>query len=691
MTKKLFRNIIITCAALAAAMVGGGYFLLKNTNPKEHLELVTPLIQRATGRDLIVAGDVLLGISLTPTVVISDARLTNAAWADQPNMVSMGKIEAKVSLWPLLKGELRFQQISVAGVQIEIERHADGRNNFTFPQSSPNGSTAMPLPTLHDMQFRDVKIRFRDGVTGKVHHLSFDTLSAHAEAGDAPLQLEFDGQYEKTKLRGEVSVAPYSGLLGSDPLALKFDLYGAAAEIHVRGQAVPTQGGVGSQIDVAISGSDLGAVTATAGLHAPTTESFDASFELTAPGPRKFQIRDIKINVDDSDLAGEVSFDLARTRPRISAALTSRQLRIGAPQASATEPSPKKPNDKLFSSDPIDTRVLKELDSDGTLRITKLMVENVTAEDVTATWKLETNRLRLHPLVAKITGGDVNGDLIVTHEDPNTAISLTAQGEALDLGLLSRQLTQTEMLHEGPTTIHADLRSSGASPADLAARLTGDLHVLVGEGRAQVELLNSFVGGATKLVGTMFSEESREAKMNCAAGNVRVKNGLMTSQVLLVDTEFATVYGKGTIDLGNELLDMEFKPEPKSATLNVAVPIEVTGPLSNPEFTPSKLATARKATGLLVLAGIVFPPAAIVGLGGLAGGAVVVGGLGEMGSSDNPCIELARGKTKNGSSSSPEKAKPKQSEGEALLEKTGDTVRDAVEGIGNTLKGLFGD
>ena len=51
------------------------------------------------------------------------------------------------------------------------------------------------------------------------------------------------------------------------------------------------------------------------------------------------------------------------------------------------------------------------------------------------------------------------------------------------------------------------------------------------------------------------------------------------------------------------------KPHPKGITLNVAVPLRVTGPLRNPQYALDEAAAARRVGG--VLASIVFPPALI--------------------------------------------------------------------------------
>jgi hypothetical protein len=80
------------------------------------------------------------------------------------------------------------------------------------------------------------------------------------------------------------------------------------------------------------------------------------------------------------------------------------------------------------------------------------------------------------------------------------------------------------------------------------------------------------------------------------------------------------------LDLSTEALDFVVTPQAKVATLNVSTPVLVGGTLADPSFAPDPLALARKVGGLLGI--FVFPPAALLGLG-------------ELGHSENSCVQLA--------------------------------------------------
>jgi hypothetical protein len=130
----------------------------------------------------------------------------------------------------------------------------------------------------------------------------------------------------------------------------------------------------------------------------------------------------------------------------------------------------------------------------------------------------------------------------------------------------------------------------------------------------------------------------------------------------LFDTEYAQITGAGTINLGTEQIKMTVDPKPKSATVNTSVPVEIGGTLSEPSYRLNPLAAAAKVGGLV--GAVVFPPAAVIGLG-------------ELGVSDkNPCMKPGGAQPQ---------AAPSGPAGAA--ENLGKDVKDKID---KGLKGIFG-
>ena len=193
----------------------------------------------------------------------------------------------------------------------------------------------------------------------------------------------------------------------------------------------------------------------------------------------------------------------------------------------------------------------------------------------------------------------------------------------------------------------------------------------MGEGRARAQSLERYVGGIVTVLNTLVSGPSEWTAVNCAAADFAFEGGVATSNVLLFDSPAATVTGAGSLDLRSEGLDFLVTPEAKSVTLNVATPVVVGGSLAQPTFAPDPAALARKIAGLLGI--VVFPPAAVAGLG-------------ELGAGGNPCVDLAAA----GESSAPAAEAPAPSGPAAPAQQLRDGLGNAIQGIGEGLQNLLG-
>ncbi len=208
------------------------------------------------------------------------------------------------------------------------------------------------------------------------------------------------------------------------------------------------------------------------------------------------------------------------------------------------------------------------------------------------------------------------------------------------------------------------------SVRQIMAGLNGKTSVVMGDGRMKSTALDTYVGGAAAvLTQAVFGKKSEYTVINCFVNQFDIKDGLATSKAMLFDTEYAQITGKGTINLGTERINYTVDPKPKSVTVNTAVPVEIGGTLSEPTYRLNPLAAAAKVGGLIGT--VLFPPAAIVGLG-------------ELGVSDqNPCMKKGTG------TAQPQQAAPKGPAGavENLGKELGTDVKKKLD---STLKGLFG-
>ena len=269
----------------------------------------------------------------------------------------------------------------------------------------------------------------------------------------------------------------------------------------------------------------------------------------------------------------------------------------------------------------------------------------------------------------------IEAELTLDASGATPTLTVALNAPSLNLGELLTQAGVTD-LFQGKAKLSADLRGRGNSVAALMAKLNGEIKLLADDGKLKTQAFDAVIGGATAVLGTLFSGKKEWTVVNCIASAIDIKDGLATSRVMLIDTEHSTVTTKGTVNLATEGLDLTVEPSAKSATLNIAVPVHIKGTMANPSFRPDAAATLKKLGGLLGIA--LFPPAALAGLG-------------ELGGDDNECVKIATTKQGTGAASgssavgtalpaSPQKAVEKVKEGAEGL----------IKGIIGGLKGILG-
>ena len=95
-------KILSIVGVLFIALIVAGIAILKSMDFNEYKGLIAEKAKEATGRDLKIAGDLNLEISLTPKIAVEGVSFSNAEWGSRPEMVSVKKFAAEMSLLPLL-------------------------------------------------------------------------------------------------------------------------------------------------------------------------------------------------------------------------------------------------------------------------------------------------------------------------------------------------------------------------------------------------------------------------------------------------------------------------------------------------------------------------------------------------------------------------------------------------------------
>ena len=598
----------------------------------------------ALGREVKLEGKLELEISFAPMAVINDVRLANADWGSTPDMVRIGRMEARVLLIPyLLTGELRVPWFRVKDAEILLEIHADGKRNWimaTGPEASPtqDADDDVLLPIPREFVIEGARIEFRGPGEAKPVIFAVNRATGAAEDADSPLKLTWDLSYGDVPVTGSGtfgSLVSLGSATSAYPVSLKADAFGF--DVELSGTVVDRRTAPKADLRLAVKAKTPTALRSLVGDESvpalPLTLSADILAGLADAHVRKFQVA-----FGATRLGGNVRVQVRDKRLEIDAEIVGQKLDLtelmatdgpGAQSSKADPAPPPGAAKKVFPSTPLPFDLLGAMDARLTVRIAEVVAPLMTAKDLSIKLKLEKARLDIPTIGATVAGSRIDARVRIDGARRVPSVSLTVKSKGFDLGRFLKEIGAGDYIAT-KGDIDVEVQGDGKSVAAIMAGLDGNVRALFGDGQVRAAELDALVGGVSRMVANLATASSDWVKLNCIAHHIEIVDGIATHKAFLIDTEHATVVGEGLIDLKQERLQMKVSPSAKSVTLNVAVPVKIKGTLAEPSFVPDEVGALIKLGGLLGV--VLFPPAAIAAFFDLGA------------SDDHPCAKISAAK-----------------------------------------------
>lgn len=633
---------------LIVLLVGGLFAFLMTLDVNKYKPLISEEAKKATGRDLVIGGNLALKISLSPAIVIENVSFANMPTGSRPEMVKVKRLEAVVSLLPLLSGAVQVNRLVVVEPDILIETDKNGKSNLDMgPDGAPaakseapaaSGPSAPPNVAIEEVRIERAVFTQKDGKTGAAQKIGIDKLVLKAKTLASPLAIELAGDLDGKAFELSGVTGPVSDFLAKKPWPLDIDAKAAFA--------LP--------VPVKLSGT-------------------------LAQGENSYAVDDLKLGLGKSQLKGAAKVALAG-KPKAVLRLNSDLVDLAeiAPASGKKDEAAKKSADgRVFPADPLPLDGLKAADADVDVKIAKLVLPNKVALDgIEARLLLNNGRLETKPFALKLGGGDVAANLVL--DASAKTLNLAVDGKQVVAGNIARDMGNSDMFSGGPTDIHVDLKGAGGSVRAIMAGLGGDIQIVMGKGRVNNTLIN-WGGGdiLTQLMSSLNPMAKKEDYTPIACGVVRFKvsDGMaVAAKGIALETDKLDIVGDGKANLKTEGLDFGIKPNVKEGlgvgVGNLAGMVRLGGTMANPSVGVDAAEAAKTA----------LKAGAAVASGGLS----VLGGAlldksGVTSPSGAPC-QVALG---NAPAPKPETAKPSAKTAPAATNNPVDSAKGA-------LKGLFG-
>ena len=523
-----------------------------------------------------------------------------------------------------------------------------------------------------------------------------DTVAVLIESLQGSVQLDYNNQKQKEKLSINLTRNAKNKIAGKPPFILIADGHLEGEAIKLRGNITPTEGllvrkntyqidlllqalGVSSKIVGKVAdlytfnGLDLGIEAHAADMEGlrrafgegvPALGKVNLSSRLTSE-QSKIQLSKLAVVLDEGRIDGGLVLDTAMAIPDLQADLTLTDLNLDKllpAEKKTTKEEPgkakaatKSDKEKLFSDEPLPFGKLLRLNASMILRANNLKRSDEILKELEMKINLQQGKLSASLLKHSAFHGELDNDIVIDASGKGApTVMIKFKAPRLELSELLT-VGDGSAAVEGPLAIDISLLGQGISLAQIMGSLNGNVYLLMEKGRANAKAIDMLVGGVTALVGTMFAEQSSKTQINCAICDLKFNEGMLKPQLVVLDTQYSTVFADGQVDLKKEQMDIKVSPQAKGVTLSVAYPVRLHGRLNKPSIEIEKTDAILK-TGEL-WANIVYPPSALVKFSDLGSGR------------QNHCVSMVA-----------EKA------GYPILDGTGKIVGGAVKGVGSVVK-----
>ena len=594
--KTLAKIVGVLLIAIVVAVV----VVVKSIDSEDVKRQIAEQVSAATGRTLSIAGDLDVGISLTPVLGAKSVTFSNAEWGSRPEMARIGELQVSVALLPLISGQVDIRELVVRDADILLETNRQGRGNWQFGEAKPAGQSGEVGGGGTAIAFRDLTIErsvlvLKDAAAGTEQKLTVNRLAL--EPSGNLNKLDLDIQYQDM-------AAALSGTVGSIEAlttgrAVPIDLEGSALGIDLALSGTAAASAAGPfNLSLSASGKNFAGLKPVAG-DLPALGAFDLKAQVSGDG-KALKLEPLSLKLGRTDLAGGLSVKLGGARPAITGSLASDALDlapfIGGEGGSATGAAPAAGGDgRVIPNDPLPLDALKSVDATLDYKAAKVLLKNGEMTDLSAKLSLANGDLNLKPLVLTAFGGRIEQNLRLNAAGQTPQLTVEGKVEKLDMGALLKAAADSDMLTAN-TDSSWQLSGRGASPRAIAASLDGQIRNILQDGTVNSKYFELI---AADLVSKLLpGNTAQEANLNCIVTRIDIAKGVATNRVMLIDTSRVTIVGTGTANLGTEQLDMKLTPSPKDKSLiSLATPILISGSFANPSFSPDPVALATGVAG----------------------------------------------------------------------------------------------
>jgi len=619
MMSRILKITSLGVAALLGLLLLLAAAIMLLVDPNDYRDDITAVVRDATGRELNIEGD--LSLSLFPWLGLSlgETRLSNVVGEDTKNNFARVKsVDINVKLLPLLQQRIEMKTLYLRGLRMNLQRSADGRNNWEDLLAAPGDDTRRPAKnlakepanspvlalTIGGINIEDAQIIWDDQQTGQRIEANRLFLHTGPVAPGAPIDIELrtrlgmsepalqtpielKGQltldlrtqrYRLTRL--DMSLNLHNKLLPVSPMGVRLtgniDVDIAQQQVQLTGLQLQTLGlTVSVELEIRkilstpraegkLSIADFSPRKLATALGVELPASTDSTVLSKAALSLDFigstdavDVNRLDVALDDSRLTGNLSIEnFSRPAVRFDVKLDDIDIDRYLPPAAAPLPSGPADATIAVTSTKLPLDRLRGLDVKGELRAGKFKLANARLTDIVLGITARNGNIQLSPLQAELYQGQYRGHVVLDVRRDTPKISADEKISAVQVGPLLRDVLGDDKV-SGAINLAAKITTMGITPEIMTKNLNGTANFNFRDGAIKGVNLGQVIREAYAKIKKKPAPEKTANQTDFAqmSGSVRIRNGIVHNKDFQLKSPMLRVAGKGRVDLPKQRID----------------------------------------------------------------------------------------------------------------------------------------
>ena len=590
-------------------------------DPNDYREQIAAAVEKDTGRRLTLDGDLSLKLLPCCGIGIGRSSLSNPPGFEQAQFASVDEVRLGLRLLPLLtRQELEIGEVKLSGLDLNLQRLANGRANWEFPTddaedadeepggpgSGGDGTLALSVASIaidnarvsytdakagQDFLVEDVNLQTGEIDPGKPFDLNASLKATDRTSGTvADLSVESRALVDTRamtasaqSLTGRLSVAG-DAVPGSDAkaeLAVEGLDYGPevikisgltanieAADVKLRVDGGGTLQDQGGGLTGAFSVAPLSPrkLLQSLGSAAPATADPDVLTRLEASGKWRaagdsYELSDLNVQLDDTRISGSAGIR-SLAKPRFRIALTGDKLNVDRYLPPKTEgDAGAAARATAEDDDSLPNEQLRKLFLDGSLKLGALTVAGANLQQLSADVKARNGIITLDPMSALLYDGKYAGRIQLDFTGQQPRIDLNQALDAVQVGGLLKDMLEVEQL-KGLAKANINMKGTGLTQAELTRSLAGTLSFDLADGVYDgMDIWYEIRRARAQIKGEPLPQRTGPAQTKITAlefGSV-VADGVMRTDPMSGEIPYIKLSGTGSLNLIEQALDYKLK------------------------------------------------------------------------------------------------------------------------------------